>query len=324
MIIPQSEIEAAQKRIEKYLSPTPLMRSKYYSDQLGANVFLKLETLQPTHSFKVRGAFNALLTLPQEKRQRGVITASGGNHGLGVALAAATLKVPATIYLPKATPVLKVDAIRKLGAEVVLTGNVWDETNQTALEIAAEEDKAYIHPFDDTQVMAGQGTIVCELKTQLERVDLLVASIGGGGLISGVISAAKHFSPATRVVGVETIGADSMYKSRMAGEIVELARITSIAESLGAKKTEPRQFAIVSENVADLAVVSDDEAIGAVLEVLREEKLLAEPAAACCLAALTNGKIEIQPNENLVVILCGGNVALEKVAGWMSIDSSSH
>jgi threonine dehydratase len=324
MIIPKTEIEAAQKRIEKYLQPTPLLRSAYYSNLLGANIYLKLETLQPTHSFKVRGAFNALLALGEEKRQRGVITASGGNHGLGVALAAATLKVPATIYLPTATPALKIDAIRRLGAEVVLFGSVWDEANQTALKVAAEEDKAYIHPFDHAQVMAGQGTLVCELLTQLDGVDVLVASIGGGGLISGMISGAKHFSPLTRVVGVETIGADCMYQSRAAGEIVELPAITSIAESLGAKKTEARQFAIVQENVFDLTTVSDEEAIASVLEVLREEKLLLEPAAACCLAALTNGQIEIQANETIVVVACGGNIALEKIAGWLGSRENAH
>ncbi len=320
MIIPKSEIETAHRRIQGFLSPTPLVRSKYYSDLTGAQVYLKLETLQPTHSFKVRGAFNALLTLPEEQRARGVITASGGNHGLGLALAAATLKVPATIYLPQATPALKIEAIRRLGAAVVLEGSVWDEANQTALEVAAAQDQTYIHPFDNVQVMAGQGTLVCELQSQLDRVDLLVASIGGGGLISGMISAAKHFLPLTRVVGVETVGADSMYKSRQAGAIVELARITSIAESLGAKKTEARQFAIVNEHVFDLTTVTDDEAIGAVLEILREEKLLAEPAAACCLAALTSGQIEIRPNETIVVVLCGGNIALEKIAGWMSAE----
>jgi threonine dehydratase len=313
MLISQSEIQSAESRIRPILNPTPVIRSRFHSARVRAQVWLKLENLQPTHSFKVRGAFNAVLSIPPELRQRGVVTASGGNHGLGVALAAFSQKIPADIYLPIHTPQIKIDAIQRLGAQVTLYGSVWDETNRQAMEMARKEGKSYIHPFDNPYVMAGQGTIVTELLRQLSSIDVIVASIGGGGLISGIISAAKQFSPATRVVGVETIGADCMYQSRAAGKIVELPAITSIAESLGAKKTEPTQFGIITQHVSDLIRVSDQAAVRALLETLQEEKMLIEPAAACCLAALASGEIPVRPDETVVVIVCGANVALDQV-----------
>jgi threonine dehydratase len=319
MIISRAEIQEAENRISTFLAPTPLVRSSFYSNQTGAEIFLKLETLQPTHSFKVRGAFNAILAIPEAQRKRGVVTASGGNHGMGVALAAANQGVPATIYLPVHTPQIKVETIHQLGADVILFGNVWDEANREAMAIAAREGKNYIHPFDNPYVMAGQSTIVSELMRQLPTIDLIVASIGGGGLISGLLSAAKHFTPATRVVGVETIGADCMYQSRKAGRIIELPAITSVAESLGAKKTEPTQFDIVMENISDLVEVSDEAAIQALLEIIREEKILVEPAASCCLAALRSREIPFKAGEKVVVVVCGANVAMDQVMQWNAI-----
>ncbi len=318
MVIDQKQILDAENRIRPFITPTPVIRSTYLSERTGTEVFFKLEMVQPTHSFKVRGAFNAILALPEEVRQRGVITASGGNHGLGVALAARSQNIPATIYLPVHTPDVKIQAIRKLGGQVVLYGQVWDEANRKAMDVAAQEGMTYIHPFDNPDVMSGQATILRELVQQLPRIDLLVASIGGGGLISGLLSGAKHWAPATRVVGVETIGADCMYASRAAGRLVELPAITSIAESLGAKKTEQTQFDIVMENVADLVEVSDESAVRALLDLLREDKLLVEPAASCCVAALLENKITFRPGETIVIVMCGANVALDQVIQWRS------
>ena len=316
MLIPRLEIEAAAARIRAYLAVTPLVRADHFSRRLGANVFFKLETLQPTHSFKVRGAFNALTQLPDEQKKRGVVTASGGNHGLAVAHAARVLRIPATVYLPETATEAKLAAIRLLGPEIMIHGAAWDDANALAMHVARESGRVYIHPFDNRAVMAGQGTIVSELLQQLPAPDLIVASIGGGGLISGIISATNHFSPATRVVGVETDGADSMFQSRKAGRIVELPSITSIAETLGARKTEPTQFEIVSHHAFDLVTVSDDSAIKALLEILESEKLLTEPATSCSVAALIEGRIAVRPQENVVVVLCGANVALEKVHAW--------
>lgn len=316
MLISRQDLEAAVARIRPYLPVTPLVRTEHFSRKLGANVFFKLETLQPTHSFKVRGAFNALMQLPDEQAKRGVITASGGNHGLAIAHAARVLDIPATVYLPESATEAKLAAIRLLGPEVIIHGAAWDDANALAMRIANETGRPYVHPFDNRAVMAGQGTIVTELLQQMRAPDLIVASIGGGGLISGILSATQHFSPATRVVGVETEGADSMYQSRKSGRIVELPAITSIAETLGARKTQPAQFEIVSRHISDLVTVSDDDAMQALLEILQSEKLLTEPATSCSVAALTQGKIGFRHGENVVVVLCGANIALENIRNW--------
>jgi len=313
MLIPRHEIVAAASHIRTHLAITPVVRADHFSRKLGANVFFKLETLQPTHSFKVRGAFNALTQLDDAQRKRGVVTASGGNHGLAVAYAARALDIRATIYLPESATEAKLAAIRPLGPEIIIHGTAWDDANALAMRIATQTGRTYIHPFDDQAVMAGQGTMVLELLQQMPAPDLIVASIGGGGLISGIISAAKHFSPATRVVGVETVGADSMFQSWKAGRIVELPAITSIAETLGARRTQPTQFEIVTKHVTDLVTVSDASALRALREILEAEKILTEPAASCSVAALLERKVAFDAGQNIAVILCGANISLEKV-----------
>ena len=317
MLIERERIDAAFDTIKRSLAPTPLVRSRYLSHRCNANVWLKLETLQPTHSFKVRGAFNAISRLPAHLRDRGVVTASGGNHGLAVAYTAQAAGVPATVYLSRKSPSDRVRAIKALGATVVLHGDSWDEANIEALALARESKAAYIHPFDDLDVMAGQATIVCELIEQIPRIDVLVASIGGGGLLSGLISAAAAYSPATRTIGVETEGADSMFQSWRAGRIVTLPGITSIAETLGARKTEQRQFDIITGHVSELVTVPDQDAVDALVELLAEEKLLTEPATSCSVAALLSGRITIEPGENVIVVLCGANAGLSRVSAWV-------
>ena len=321
MLIPRLDIEAAAARIRSHLVPTPLIRSEEFSRRLGANIYFKLETLQPTHSFKVRGAFSALTRLTADQRRIGVVTASGGNHGLAVAHAAAKLGVPACVFLPESATEAKLTAIRRLEPEVIIHGAAWDDANALAMRVAKESGRTYIHPFDNASVMAGQGTLVPEILQQLEP-DLIVASIGGGGLISGILSAVQHFSPSTKVVGVETEGADSMYQSYRAGRIVELPAITSIAETLGARKTEKFQFETVSHYVTDLVTVSDRSAIGALLEILDLEKLLTEPAASCSVAALSEGKIPCKAGDNVVVVLCGANIGMDRVRAWQSASAS--
>ena len=292
-----------------------MVRSEEFSRRLGIDVHFKLEVLQPTHSFKVRGAFSALTRLDAGQRKQGVITASGGNHGLAIAYAAASLGIPASIYLPQSATQAKLAAIRKLGPEVVIHGASWDEANRVARAKATESGRPYIHPFDDPDVMAGQATIMTEVLEHLQP-DLVVASIGGGGLVSGILSSVVHFAPSARVVGVETLGADSMFQSGKAGRIVELPAITSIAETLGARKTEKFQFETVMRHISALVTVSDDAAIRALLEILAFEKLLTEPAASCSLAALLERKVRFSPGERVVVVLCGANVGLDQVGAW--------
>ncbi len=312
-IIGKEELESAASVVKKFLAPTPLVRSAMLSDELKTPVYLKLESLQPTHSFKVRGALNAISSLTEEVRKRGIVTASGGNHGLGVTLACNLLGTTARVYLPVKTPELKVNALKKLGAEVLMEGEAWDEANRKALSDAENRGLTYIHPFNDSKVMAGQGTIVTEILAQGLAPDLMVASIGGGGLISGIISAVSHFCPTTRVAGVETEGADCMRRSVQANEIIELDSIKSIADSLGAKKTEERPFNIVKNNVSQLATVEDRSAVKAALDLLNQDKLLAEPAATCCIAALREGKLDFKEGETLVIVVCGANTTVEKL-----------
>lgn len=316
MLTSATDIQQAAERLRPYLATTPTIRSEYYSRVTGANVFLKLDIFQPTHSFKVRGALNTLLALPDEQRQKGVITASQGNHGLGVIYAAQQLGIKAAVYLGNGTPEIRVKALEATGAEVVLHGDSWDEANQYAMELAAREGKAYIHPFNDANVMAGQGTVFTELLTQMPTIDMVIVSIGGGGLISGVISAVQAFSPTTEVYGVETVGTDSMYQSIQAGQIVELPAITSIAMSLGARRTEQSQFDNVYEYAKDVVTVTDEQSVASLLTLLDEEKLLVEPAASCTLAAITEGKIPVKAGTNVAVVMCGANVTLESVLGW--------
>jgi threonine dehydratase len=318
LLLGNDEIERAYARIRNFLDPTPVLNSQYFGAKYGRHVYLKLENLQPTHSFKVRGALNAVASLSEEEQKRGIICASWGNHGLGIALACFQLKIPCRVVLPTNTPQLRIDAIRRLGAITVLHGDAWDDANNLALSTADEKGCTYIHPFDNAEVMAGQSTVFIELLEQVKELDSVLVSIGGGGLICGVISAIRHFSPKTKVIGVETVGADCLSRSVQAGQIVELAEITSMAESLGVRKTQPRQFTIVSKYADELLVVEDREAIAALVELLNEEKILVELASSCLLAALNTGRIRTNLGKRVAVIMCGGNIAIETVCRFIT------
>ncbi len=316
MLIPLDDIRAASRRIKALSPPTPLVHSEYFSRMLGASIYLKLELLNPTRSFKTRGAANAVLSLDAAQRARGVITASGGNHGLGLAYVAQCLGIPARIYLPENTPDSKVAAFNAYQAEIVMFGETWAECNPMALDTAERENLAYIHPFDDDAVMAGQATIGLEILRDRPETSLVIASIGGGGLIAGITSAIAQQSPGARVYGVETLGADSMTQSYRRGQPVTLPAITSIANTLGAHRPGQRQFDIVHERVADVLSVSDADAVSAMLECLDQEKLLVEPAMSCVFAALKLRAIPIIPEDNVVVVVCGGNATLADLQAW--------
>lgn len=316
MLIPVDEILAAHERIAPHLPATPVKHSSSYSESLGATVALKLELFQPTGAFKVRGALNALLGLPQGERQRGVVASSAGNHGLGIAYAASRLNVEATVVLPQTAPRRRAELIEKLGARVVVHGEDWNGANHHALELAQRQGLAFVSPFDDPAIIAGQGTIALELLEQVPDLDMIVCSVGGGGLISGIASVAKALRPRLRVIGVETEGADCMARSLAAGEIVELERFGSIATSLGTKRTQPRPFAIVREAVERVVVVSDQAALEELLKLLDEDKILVEPAASCTLAALTRGLVPELEGTVVAPIMCGANVTLSQVEAW--------
>lgn len=275
-------------------------------------MYFKLETLQVTHSFKARGALNKILSLDADVRERGVVCASGGNHGLGVSHAASVLGVRADIFLPSNAAPSRIEAVRRAGGNVRVIDGAWDEANRIAVQHTQENDMTYVHPFDDDLVVAGQGTLAMEMLEDLSVTpDVVVASIGGGGLLSGVGGYTRHKLPSCRIYGVETIGADSMTKSMAESKIVELDAITSIATSLGAKKVTERTFGYVKEFVDHVVAVPDDAAMEALLETLENDKLLCEPASSCCMAALP----ELLKNDpsplNILVVLCGANQSVQ-------------
>ena len=314
--IPLAELQAARTRLQPYLKPTPLVPAEAYRARLGCELSLKLELLQPTHAFKVRGALNALLTMPKQALAVGVVTASGGNHGLGLAYAARLLGVRAVIALPTTTPELRIATIRELGGEVFVHGDDWNAADALAHALKRAHGYTYLSPFDDPQVMAGQGTIALEILEQAPDTDVIVCSVGGGGLISGIASAVRHLRPDVRVVGVETLGADCLAQSLARGELVTLPKFTSVAESLGTRRSSARPFAIVQAGVERIVTVSDARAVAELLFTLNREKLLVEPAASCTLAALTDGLIPELAGRRVVSVMCGGNTTVAQVTAW--------
>lgn len=268
-------------------------------------LWLKLECLQVTGSFKARGAMNKLLSLPPETLQRGVITASGGNHGLAVAYAGWTAQVPATIYLPHNTPQVKAEKLRQWGAIVIFEGAAWDDANRAALAHAQHEQLAYLHPFADPQVIAGQGTITFEILEALPDVDTLLVAIGGGGLISGISLAAKTLRPNLKVIGVEAIRAPTLHNSLHLGQIVELSSVTTRANTLAPRQTEPINFEIVQSCVDDIVLVADEQMQTAAKWLWFELGIAAELSGAAAIASLQSGAYCPQPQERVCALICG-------------------
>ena len=304
----------AQHRLRGLLHRTPLVHSTALSSHLGAQVYLKLEFLQKTGSFKPRGAFNKMLTLSAEERGRGVVAVSGGNHAQGVAFAARQLGISAVISMPAFTPRNYLDATRQYGAEIVLMPD-----SKAAFAEAyrlQERGRVMVHPFDDPLVAAGQGTIGLEILEDLPSVRHVYVSIGGGGLITGVASALRAIKPEIRVIGVETRGADAMALSLAANALVELPAITSIARTLGAPKVCDFTLSHVRRLVQEVKVVSDAAAAKALFLVLERTKYLVEPAAACCLAAAEQQRDQLDTQDQVVLLLCGGNVSGEDLASY--------
>ena len=317
-----SDIQAARQRIAPYLHRTPLWRSHTLSARWGANVYLKLECLQKTGSFKPRGAFNKILSLSEAERARGVVGVSGGNHAQGVAFAARTLGISAVICMPEATPTNYLEATRGYGAEVRLFPDI--HAAFAAGQTMQAEGRVYVHPFDDPLVAAGQGTVGLEMVEELPHITRCYVSIGGGGLIGGIATALKsapateastHAAP-TRVIGVGTEGADAMARSIAAGRLIELPAITSIARTLGAPSVSPLTLELTQRLVDELLVVSDAECVRELIYLLERAKILIEPAAACCLAAAARQADQFQPEDNIVILLCGGNVSLADLCSW--------
>jgi threonine dehydratase len=307
-----AHIQNARQRIAPCVRRTPLTASAVLSERLKTNLYVKLELFQKTGSFKVRGAFNKALGLSAEERGQGLVAVSGGNHAQAVAYAARTLGLKSIILMPESTPANYVDATRGYGAEIHFAANV----GAAFAEVAEYESQgwAYIHPFDDPIVIAGQGTIGLEILDDVPQVTDIIVSVGGGGLIGGIATAVRSLKPTVRVWGVETEGADCMSKSLAAGKIVTLEAITSIARTLGAPAPYEMTLAMAQNLLEGVTVVSDAEALAALRFLLERLKVLTEPAASCTLAAADRLKDQFSKERHVVLVLCGGNMPFEDLA----------
>jgi threonine dehydratase len=307
-------IEAAAAALGSHLPPTPLQYSRAFTAKSGCHVRLKIEGVQPTRSFKVRGALNKLIRMPAEQRAAGVITASAGNHGQGVAYAAHTFGVPATVYVPDNANDLKVQAIRRLGSRVVHFGRSYNEAYLEALRAREAGGATFVHAFDDPDVVAGQGSLAVELLRQLDEqaagVDTVLVPVGGGGLISGIALYLKERRPGVQVLGVEPSGADALIRSLEAGRLVTLDRVTTIADGLAASAPGTLTLRIAQEHVDGVIRVAESEMLRAIRLFFEWEHLLAEPAGAAALAALLYHYTP-HASERVVVILSGANVTDE-------------
>lgn len=304
------DVEAAAARLRPHLDRTPLQRSTALSELAGCDVHLKLETVNPTRTFKVRGALNKILSLQPQERAAGVITASAGNHGQGVAFGAQLLGIPATVYVPQGANRLKVEAIRRLGARVEVAGSNYQEAFDAALAHRSRSGATLVHAYDDAAVIAGQGTVGLELAEQLDGFDSVLVGVGGGGLAGGIATYLKARRPGARVIGVEPEGADSMARSLVKGQIVRLEAVRTIADGLAASAPGELTFEIARRLVDALIVVAERELLAAIRVYFEREHLLAEPAGAAALAALLNHH-RPDHGERVVLILSGANASEE-------------
>jgi threonine dehydratase len=311
VLVPLEEVADARARIGDHIHRTPLVTSRTLSQRLGRRVSLKLELWQKTGSFKPRGAFNEVLGLDESDRRQGVVGFSGGNFAQALAYAGSVLGVATKIVMPASTPDNYLDATRGYGAEVELVPTVTDAVAR--LEAYRAEGRPTLHPFDDPRMWAGNGTLGLEVAEDAPDVTDVFVSIGGGGFILGVTSAIKALLPDARVWGVETRGADTMRRSLDAGERVEL-EITSIAKTLGAPRVAERAFRLAQQQLEDVVVVDDADAIGALRLLLERAKVLTEPAASCTLPAAE--QVADRLGDHVVLVLCGGNVATADLADW--------
>ncbi len=301
------DFEAASERLKNVIHTIPLSTSCTFSAMSGAEVYLKYENQQKTGSFKVRGAYNKIMKRYAEGGLTAVVASSAGNHAQGVAFAASSVGVPATIVMPRSTPIAKVSATEGYGAKVVLAGNIYDEAYAKACEICKETGAEFIHPFDDEDVMAGQGTIALEILRDLPFVDMIFVPAGGGGLISGVAACAKQINPRIQIIGVQADGASAIADSFRAGALTPSGSVRTIADGIAVKTPGEKTFRYIQQYVDQVVTVSDDEIASAVLLLLERAKQVVETSGAASLAAVLNNKADIQ-GQKVVCLLSGGNI----------------
>ena len=300
-----STFEEAAKKVKEVTQETKLIYSPNFSKETGNEVYLKPENMQRTGAYKVRGAYYKISTLTDDERQRGLITASAGNHAQGVAYAASKYGVNATIVMPTTTPLIKVERTKELGAEVILAGDVYDESYAHAMEVAEERGLTFIHPFNDPIVAAGQGSITMEIVQELPLVDAILVPIGGGGLATGVSTLAKMLNPRIKVIGVEPEGAACMKASLEAGHVVKLPRVSTIADGTAVQEPGDQIFPYIQENLDEIITIKDDELIVAFLDMVENHKMIVENSGLLTVAALKHLDFE---GQKVVSILSGGNM----------------
>lgn len=306
-----ADVYRADKNLSGIVKKTKLIASDFFSELSGNEVFLKPENMQHTGAFKLRGAYNKISTLSEEERGRGVITASAGNHAQGVAFAAAKLGVKAVICMPATTPILKVEATKAYGAQVVLHGDGFDEAYQHSLKLCEEHGYVYVHPFNDLEVLLGQGTTALEIINELKDVDAILVPIGGGGFASGVALATKVVSPHVKVIGVEPENAACMKAALEAGEIVTLESADTVADGCAVRTAGDLTFAFCQKYLDEIITVNEMEIMSALLFLIEKHKLIAEGAGVLSLAALN--KLEFK-GKKVVAIVSGGNIDISTLS----------
>ena len=297
--------EQAAEIVKEVTQETKLIKSNYFDEMTGNRVYLKPENMQRTGAYKVRGAYYKISTLTEEEREKGLITASAGNHAQGVAYAAKKYGVKAVIVMPTTTPLIKVERTKSYGAEVILKGDVYDEACAYALELAEKEGYTFIHPFDDLAVATGQGTIAMEIIQELPLVDYILVPIGGGGLATGVSTLAKLLNPHIKVIGVEPAGAACMKASLEKGEVVTLPHVNTIADGTAVQRPGEKIFPYIQKNLDGIITIEDDELVVAFLDMVENHKMVVENSGLLTVAALRHLEFK---NKKVVAILSGGNM----------------
>lgn len=315
LTLTREDFERARANVSPHVYHTPLLSSRSLSDTTGFEVRLKAELFQRGGSYKIRGPLNKIAHLSDEERARGIICSSAGNHAQGVALAAQHYGVKAVVVMAENATRSKVAATEGYGAEVVLHGKIWDEANEKALELVAERGLTYVHPFDDPQLIAGQGTVGLEILEDWPEAEIVLVPIGGGGLISGISMALKSSKPEIRVIGVESSGAPAMKRSVEAGRHVVLDEVDCVIDGLRVKRVGAHTLSVVSRFVDEIVTLPDAEIFDALLWLMARAKLVAEGAAAAPVGALLRGLVEAPAETKVVCVLSGGNLDVEQLRG---------
>jgi len=307
------DIQEAKQRLDGIIRETPVAYAPILSKKNDADIYLKKENLQLTGSFKLRGAFNKIAKLSKEERDRGVVAASAGNHAQGLAFSAQHFNCDATIVMPEATPLLKVNGVKSYGANVVLHGANYDEAYKHANELVLKNNGTFVHPFADDDVIAGQGTIALEIIEDIDNIDMIIIPIGGAGLISGMATAIKHLKPSIKIIGVVASGANAMKKSFEAKKQLNSTSVKTIADGIAVRDVTPRMLDYVLDLVDDIIEVEDTEIASAILFLLEQHKLVVEGAGATGVAAVMHNKLDIK-GKKVVLPLSGGNIDVTMLA----------